>query len=182
MRYFHPLAALLTLAAVALVAPRAAAMYHPATGHFLQRDPGPDGIMAVPRLRGGGLGVEGTFSPEGPTGQHANRGSSRQDELPADRTRYPDEQGGYLVNRDPYGFEEFLRARQAGPGGQYNNGMGLCQYATSNPVRFIDPRGTDIYLKTGNNTGNALNDAIHQNVCVDTWDATGCRKTGIACF
>jgi hypothetical protein len=47
---------------------------------------------------------------------------------------------------------------------------------------LTDPKGTDIYLKTGNNTGNPINNAVHQAVCVDLWDPTGCNKTGIACW
>ena len=65
------------------------------------------------------------------------------------------------------------------PTGQHPDGPNLYQYVRSNPVRWQDPKGTNIYLKTGNNSGNALNDAIHQNVCVDTCDD---GQKGIACF
>jgi hypothetical protein len=65
---------------------------------------------------------------------------------------------------------------------QYQDGMNLYQYVRSNPGRFNDPKGMDIYLKTGNNTSNPINNALHQNVCVDTWDRECCEKTGLACF
>jgi hypothetical protein len=69
---------------------------------------------------------------------------------------------------------------QAGMNNEYVDGMNLYQYAVNNPLRFTDPQGTDIYLKTGNNSGNPVNDAIHQNVCVDTWDNH--RRGELACF
>lgn len=65
------------------------------------------------------------------------------------------------------------------PTGQHPDGPNLYQYVRSNPVRWQDPQGTNIYLKTGNNSGNSINDAIHQNVCVDTCEN---GKKGIACF
>jgi len=33
-----------------------------------------------------------------------------------------------------------------------------------------DPYGLDIYLITGNNTWNPLNNILHQKICVDTWN------------
>ena len=68
------------------------------------------------------------------------------------------------------------RIGEAGFNGQYKDGMILYQYVASNPIRFMDPQGTDILLKTGNNSWNPINNAIHQNVCVAT-----CGRV-IACF
>ena len=51
------------------------------------------------------------------------------------------------------------------------------------PVQNIDPTGLDIYLYTGNNSGNPLNDALHQTVAVDTWsDDCPPKKTGTRGF
>ena len=52
-------AALVGLVALALFAADASAIYHPTTGRFLQRDPGPDGMMAAPRVAGGMADVGG---------------------------------------------------------------------------------------------------------------------------
>ena len=59
------------------------------------------------------------------------------------------------------------------------------RFVDNNPVSLIDPLGEDIYLQTGNNSGNPVNDRIHQQICVDTWSGTfGCcgNKTGKRCF
>jgi hypothetical protein len=66
------------------------------------------------------------------------------------------------------------------PTGQHPDGPNLYQYVRSNPARWRDPKGTDIYLKTGDNSGNPVVDAVHQNVCVDTCDGNG-HKT-LKCF
>lgn len=56
----------------------------------------------------------------------------------------------------------------------------FCQNA---PIANIDPMGLDIYLYTGNNSGNPINDAVHQTVAVDTWsDDCPPKKTGIRGF
>ena len=57
----------------------------------------------------------------------------------------------------------------------------LYTFVYNDPINQIDPRGTDIYLKTGNNSGNIINDLIHQNVCVDRYNDR-CCKIGIMCF
>ena len=50
-------------------------------------------------------------------------------------------------------------------------------------MQNIDPLGLDIYLYTGNNSGNPLNDALHQTVAVDTWsDDCPPKKTGTRGF
>jgi len=64
---------------------------------------------------------------------------------------------------------------------QYADGMGLYQYVAGSPECRMDPQGTNIYLKTGNTGAGSINNAVHQKVCVDTWDRNGC-KTGEACF
>jgi RHS repeat-associated protein len=76
---------------------------------------------------------------------------------------------GRFIPRDPTGSN------------QYADGMNLYQYVRSNPVRYMDPQGTNIYLKKGNPGAGSVNNALHQKVCVDTWDKKGC-KTGEACF
>ena len=73
------------------------------------------------------------------------------------------------------------RIGQAGYNSQYADGMSLYEYVRSNPVRYTDPKGTNIYLKTGNNTGRPGNDLVHQSVCVDIWGWDGC-KTKTLCF
>jgi hypothetical protein len=70
-------------------------------------------------------------------------------------------QGTQFVSRDPVDKNEYVGMR-------------------NNAVNWIDPHGTDIYLKTGNDSGNPINDAIHQNVCVDTWHNG--RRGELACF
>jgi RHS repeat-associated protein len=59
------------------------------------------------------------------------------------------------------------------------------RFVDNNPVSLIDPLGEDIYLQTGNNSGNPVNDRIHQQICVDTWSGKiGCcgTKTEKRCF
>ena len=63
---------------------------------------------------------------------------------------------------------------------QYRDGMNLYQYVKGNPADFTDPKGTDIYLKTGNTSGDSSNDAFHQKVCADWCDRRG-KKT-VRCF
>src|SRR5262249_25089035 len=58
-------------------------------------------------------------------------------------------------------------------------------YILNSTPNWTDPNGEDIYLKTGNNSGNPINDRIHQNVCVDVWGSDGCgnyHKIDTACF
>jgi hypothetical protein len=59
------------------------------------------------------------------------------------------------------------------------------RFVNNNPVSSVDSLGEDIYLQTGNDSGNPINDRIHQSICVDTWSGSyGCcgHKTGKACF
>ncbi len=58
----------------------------------------------------------------------------------------------------------------------------LYRYVENRPTVALDPTGMDIYLKTGNNSGNPVNDAIHQYVAVDVWSDDCCKKVGIAGF
>jgi RHS repeat-associated protein len=50
----------------------------------------------------------------------------------------------------------------------YKDGPSL--YSAFFSPNNLDPSGTDILLKTGNNTGNPINDAVHQNICADICD------------
>lgn len=64
-----------------------------------------------------------------------------------------------------------------------DGGLNIYSFCLNNPLQFIDPRGNDIYLYTGNNSGNPINDAIHQTVAVDTWsDDCPPKKTGVRGF
>ena len=146
MRYTKVIAILAVLTGIAVFAAEASAMYHPGMGRFMQRDPGPDGMMGATRV--------GTMRP-------ADGGRS------------------FLV-RDPVGTES--APDRTGVRGQYSDGMNLYELVRGNPVIYRDPHGTNIYLRTGGNTGNPVIDACHQQVCVDTWDKEGCEKTGVKCF
>lgn len=75
---------------------------------------------------------------------------------------------GRWVTRDP-------KYEEAGPN--------LYCFNKNVPVRYFDPLGQDIYLYTGNNSGNVLNDKCHQTIAVDLW-STNCPpvKTGITGF
>ncbi len=64
---------------------------------------------------------------------------------------------------------QFQSKPQFVPQDQYHDGMNLFQYVKSNPVLFLDPKGTRIYLITGNDSSSPVNNALHQNVCVDKW-------------
>jgi RHS repeat-associated protein len=118
--------------------------------------------------------------------------------LPRHASAYYHAQLGRFLQRDrkPGGMTPPLRVGSAGAAtaaesllDEYPGGVNLYQYVQGNPVRYLDPKGTDIYLKTGNDTGNPLNDAIHQKVCVDTHKLVGgtaeCpewQRTGMMCF
>jgi hypothetical protein len=73
---------------------------------------------------------------------------------------------GIWISEDPIGFEA--------------KDMNLYRYILNNVIISTDPDGKDIYLKKGNVGAGPVNNLIHQNVCVDTWN--GSTKTGIACF
>ena len=62
-------------------------------------------------------------------------------------------------------------------------GENLYCFVRNNAIQNIDPHGEDIYLYTGNNSGNPINDSLHQTVAVDTWsDDCPPRKTGVRGF
>jgi RHS repeat-associated protein len=69
--------------------------------------------------------------------------------------RWYDATTGQWMSEDPMGFG----------GGDCN----LTRYVGNSPTNATDPSGKDIYLKQGNNTGNAANDMFHRQICVDTW-------------
>jgi hypothetical protein len=62
MRTTRLVAAFAGLLALAMCAADASAMYNPSTGTWLQRDPGPGGMMPAPRI-GGGPAMGGSFLP-----------------------------------------------------------------------------------------------------------------------
>jgi RHS repeat-associated protein len=100
----------------------------------------------------------------GYTGRLFDSGTGLQNNL----NRWYDPSTGSWTSQDPMSFAA----------GDTN----LYRYVGNSPTNAIDPTGTDIYLKTGNNTGNPINDAIHQSVCVDIWDSSGTKKIGVAAF
>ena len=63
------------------------------------------------------------------------------------------------------GLESFTRD----PIGYKGSEWSLYEYAKANCLMNIDPTGEDIYVESGNNTINPVNNYIHQNVCVDAW-------------
>ena len=68
--------------------------------------------------------------------------------------RYYDPATGQFISRDPIG---------------HRVGINLYEYVRNAPTNYRDPRGTDIYLVGANASGNLLNDAAHQRICVDVW-------------
>jgi hypothetical protein len=70
MRTIHLVATFAGTLALALLATDASAMYNPSTGTWLQRDPGPGGMMpATPRVTGGPVISDG-FLPRDPVAQY----------------------------------------------------------------------------------------------------------------
>ena len=61
-----------------------------------------------------------------------------------------------------------------------NNLYAFCENA---PTYKYDPLGKDVYLYQGNDSGNLINDSIHQSVAVDLWsDDCPPRKIGMTSF
>jgi len=157
--------------AVGLLAADASAYYHPTIGRFLTRDPGAGSAKHVGT---DGPAATGRFIP---MDQYADgmdvapkvvsampQAPMQQVASPPMPSMLPDPEAPPLL------FD---------PTGQHPDGRNLYQYVRGNPVRWQDPNGLNIYLKTGNNTWNPLNNAIHQNVCVDTCED---GKKTLACF
>ena len=63
-------------------------------------------------------------------------------------------------------------------------GMNLYAFCLNAPVKKFDMRGQNIYLYTGNDSGNWLNDRMYQSVAVDVWASKGkrARKSGRTSF
>ena len=70
MRSNYLFAILVGFAAVAILAADASAMYHPTMGRFMQRDPGPGGMSAEPRVGTAGPATGGGFLPRDPARQY----------------------------------------------------------------------------------------------------------------
>ena len=64
-----------------------------------------------------------------------------------------------------------------------DGGLNLYAFCRNNGINFVDYKGNDIYVYTGNDSGNIINDAIHQTVAVDIW-SNECppKKIGIRGF
>jgi len=86
--------------------------------------------------------------------------------------RYYDPAPGRFFTIDPLGVvpNAFLKNERFAPRNQYHDGMNLYEYVQSNPINRVDPYGLNIYLITGNNSWNPVNNALHQKVCADYWN------------
>jgi len=69
MRSHHLFGVLVGLAVIAVLAAEASAMYHPALGRWMQRDPGPGGPV---RVGAGQALARSRFVPRDPTGQYVD--------------------------------------------------------------------------------------------------------------
>ncbi|HIJ71300.1 MAG TPA: hypothetical protein HPP87_08050 [Planctomycetes bacterium] len=82
--------------------------------------------------------------------------------------RLDDETGLYYYRARMY-HPELGRFIQPDPL-EYYDGMNMYAYVGNNPLNWIDPSGTNIYLKEGNDSWNPLNNWLHWNIVVDVWD------------
>lgn len=105
-------AALAGLLAFSILAADASAMYHPTLGTWLQRDPGPGGMMAPPRVGAGGPAASGGFAPRDYTSQYDGG---------ANLLQYV--RSSPVIQRDPFGLIEDL-----GGGVFYNSQTGHASY------------------------------------------------------
>ena len=82
--------------------------------------------------------------------------------------RYYSPQLGRWLTRDP--LEE-------------EGGINLYEFCENASTYKYDPLGQDVYLYQGNNSGDPLNDWLHQSVVVDLWsDDCPPRKIGMQGF
>ena len=63
-----------------------------------------------------------------------------------------------------------------------DGGINLLMFLENNPLSRVDYLGEDIYLMTGNDSWNPVNNLLHQSIGVDTWDPETCESTGRRCF
>jgi hypothetical protein len=134
MRTTRLIAVLVGLAAIAMVAADAHAIYHPGMGTFLQRDPGA-GASGPARISAAGPAMGGGFA--------------QRDPMPAGPTRIDTALYGHGVRQPVAPFTTPARPGAAMPprigqnglNNQYADGMNLYQYVGSNPTGFVDPSG-----------------------------------------
>ena len=72
-------------------------------------------------------------------------------------------ENGYRWYRPDWG-----RYSQSDPIG-LKGGANLYLYGLANPLIYADSQGTNVYIRSGNNTWNPVNNALHQKICVDHW-------------
>jgi len=177
MKPEHLIVILVVFAAVAILTADAHAMYNPRMGRFLQRDPGP-AAGSPARVGAAGPAIGGGFAQRDPISPYA--GHAQDEAWPGHSHRFNDPiaaQGMWKAGSEH--TAEFIAASHLA---QYTDGMNLYQYVASNPTRYLDPKGTDIYLINGNPGAGSTNDALHQKVCADLWGPRRCKKIGKACF
>lgn len=107
---------------------------------------------------------------------------------------------GRWLTRDPIGVQDGLALWYFKDGGlpkqkghrpikQYADGANAYQYVNSSPTAKVDPFGTDIYLKSGNQRWNPVIRYGHLKVCADDWriiarggEDLKYQKAGLRCF
>jgi hypothetical protein len=149
MKKTHVLAVLLGVGILAIIATEASAMYNPSTGTWLQRDPGPDGMMAAPRVGAGGQAAGNGFLPRDPAeGVLPTLAPGPVGQL-ADSLAVPE--------RDRRGTMKGATAEHQPR--QYSDGMNLYVYGQSRPANSTDPTGLsvhcgDVTCRCGGNVGD----------------------------
>lgn len=158
MKTKHLVPVLLGLATLAFFTADASAMYNPATGTFMQRDPGPGGMMAAPAPRIAGEGVMGgSFVPRDPSRQFF--GQTEQSEV--------------VQNAFASSFMSMSRVFDANTIRnnpsllQFADGMNIYQYLGGDPVDFADPSGLDRYIEHQT--------VVHYYIVVPEWSEDCCR-------
>jgi len=124
MKRTHLIAVLVAIAAMGIFAADASAMYHPTMGRFLQRDPGPGGVVAARRVGSAGKVVGESFIARDPIGHRSNYMTGPM------RASFQDSR-----------FVPVFQATSTDAFGQYVDGMNLYEYVSSNPLAYVDPSG-----------------------------------------